>query len=136
MDNLTPRERSKIMSRVKSKDSRPELIVRKVVHAMGYRYRLVAVSMLGKLDLVFASRRKSIFVHGCFWPRHTGCPNTRMPKSRVAFWRAKFADNVRRELPVRRRLRRAGWQVLIVWECEVQKSEKLRTKLERFLAKA
>lgn len=133
MDTLSKRERSELMSRVRSKDTRPELIVRRLVHAMGYRYRLHVPGVPGRPDLVFRRLGKVILIHGCFWHRHRGCPSTRTPKSRIAFWTAKFDANVRRDQIVRRQLRREGWKTLIIWECETAKLDRLRGKLAAFL---
>jgi len=97
MDNLTKDERSEIMSRVKSRNTRREVAVRKLIWAMGIRYRFEGRDLPGKPDIVFRGRRKVIFIHGCFWHRHEGCPNTRTPKSRVEFWTKKFETNIRRD---------------------------------------
>ncbi len=135
MDTLTPEERSERMSRVRSKDTNPELRVRRLVHSMGFRYRLYAKDLPGRPDLVFRSRRKAIFVHGCFWHRHRGCAKTRLPKSRgrLPFWREKFAANVRRDRRNQRDLRETGWDVLVIWECETETPELLRRRVEAFL---
>lgn len=119
MDTLTPKERSLRMSLVKSRDTRPELAVRRLVFALGYRYRLHVRGLPGCPDLVFGSRRKIILVHGCFWHQHK-CPlGDRLPKSRQSFWGGKLRGNRCRDALSRRRLRRLGWQVLTVWECQV-----------------
>lgn len=132
MDTLTPARRSEIMGLVKSKDTSPELAVRRIVHRLGYRFRLHRRDLPGHPDIVLPRLRSVIFIHGCFWHRHTGCPNTRMPKSRESFWSDKFRRNVERDRMARRRLRRDGWRVLIVWECEVGRRG-LEAKLKRFL---
>ncbi len=110
MDTLSPAQRSERMSRVKSRDTKPELAVRRLVHSMGYRYRLHG-KLPGRPDLVFAARRKVIFVHGCFWHRHSGCPNCRLPKSRLAFWKPKLEANKKRDRKNQQSLRRLGWDV-------------------------
>lgn len=133
MDSLTPTERSKIMARVRSKNSRPEISVRKLVFALGYRYRLHDRRLPGCPDLVFKSRRKVIFVHGCFWHRHAGCALARMPKSRLDFWRPKLEGNKVRDRRNNRKLARGGWKVLIVWECQIGKPGPLRRTIRRFL---
>ena len=135
MDTLSPKERSKRMGLVRSKGTGPELRVRRLVHSMGYRYRLHAPELPGRPDLVFRSRRKAIFVHGCFWHRHRGCARTRLPKSpdRLPFWRDKFAENVARDRRNQRALRRAGWDVLVLWECETENVELLSACLASFL---
>lgn len=133
MDTLSPAERSERMGRVKSRDTKPELKVRKLVYALGYRYRLHGRGLPGKPDLVFNSRRKIIFVHGCFWHRHRGCARCRMPKSRLEFWAPKLEENSKRDKRNQRLLRRAGWQLLIVWECELERLDALESKLISFL---
>ncbi|WP_044889431.1 very short patch repair endonuclease [Myxococcus hansupus] len=133
MDSLTPAQRSERMRRVRSKHSRPEIAVRRMAYALGHRFRLHVSGVFGHPDLVFSGKRKVVFVHGCFWHRHRGCSRTRTPKSRVAFWEAKFEANVARDRDVRRRLRREGWDVLVVWECETEKPERLRRTLGAFL---
>ena len=133
MDTLTPEERSAQMARVKCKDTKPEMTVRRMVHALGGRYRLHDASLPGKPDLVFKSQRKVIFVHGCFWHRHKGCPRTRLPKSRVAFWAAKLEENRKRDIRTKRMLTRLGWRYLIVWECETEHPDTLRERLIEFL---
>lgn len=121
------------MSLVRGKDTAPEIAVRRMVHAMGHRYRLHRRDMPGVPDLAFIGARKVIFVHGCFWHRHRGCPNTRTPKSNVAFWRKKLAGNQRRDLANQRKLLASGWRVLVIWECELDDSKRMRGKLARFL---
>jgi DNA mismatch endonuclease, patch repair protein len=133
MDTLTPAQRSVVMSRVKSKDSRPEMIVRRVVHAMGYRYRLHVKDLPGRPDLVFRPRKAIIFVHGCFWHRHANCPLTRTPKAREDFWLSKFAENRNRDRRVTQKLRRLGWRVLVIWECQVRDVLKLGKRVRSFL---
>lgn len=121
------------MSLIRGKDTKPEMVVRRLIHALGYRYRLHARSLPGRPDLVFSSRRAVIFVHGCFWHRHA-CPlGNRTPKSRVAFWTAKLDANRERDRRTLRALRRQGWRVLTVWECELRSLDRLRRKVVRFL---
>lgn len=133
MDSLTPEERSEIMARVRSKNSRPELFVRKLVYALGYRYRLHQRDLPGSPDLVFRPRQKVIFVHGCFWHRHAKCALARMPKSRVDFWSEKLEGNRRRDDRNRRALAREGWRVLTIWECQIRDASRLEAKIRRFL---
>ena len=134
MDTLTTAERSERMSRVRSKDTKPELATRTLVHGMGYRYRLHDKGLPGKPDLVFAARGKLIFVHGCFWHRHgSGCHLTRWPKSKLDFWRPKLEQNHLRDKAIRRKLRRLGWRVLVVWECELRDKKTLAERLRAFL---
>lgn len=134
MDTLTPEQRSERMSRVRSKDTKPELTVRRLVHGMGFRYRLHARDIPGQPDLVFPSRRKIIFVHGCFWHRHGTCKNTRWPKSRLDFWKPKLEVNRARDAAIRRTLRQLGWQVLVVWECQLKNPDRTAERISSFLA--
>lgn len=133
MDTLTPEQRSARMSLVKSADTQPEWTLRRLVHGMGFRYRLHPRSIFGKPDIANATRKIAIFVHGCFWHRHDCPQGRRTPKSRVAFWSEKFARNVERDRRVQRGLRNAGWRTLIVWECELREPSRLRRRLRRFL---
>src|SRR5580658_7341452 len=121
------------MSRVRSKNSRPELVVRKLVFALGYRYRLHARALPGCPDLVFRPRRKVIFVHGCFWHRHAGCALARLPKSRLDFWLPKLEGNRKRDDRNKKALLRNGWKVLTIWECQLGKPDWLSGKIGRFL---
>ena len=133
MDTLSPRERSERMRRVKSTDTKPEMTVRKLVHSLGYRYRVHGKDLPGKPDLVFNGRGKIIFVHGCFWHRHRGCSLCRMPKSRLEFWGPKLEENRKRDFRDQKKLRRAGWRPLVVWECELRNTETLTRKIVKFL---
>lgn len=134
MDTLTPTERSERMGRVRGRDTKPELVVRRLVHSLGYRYRLHSRILPGRPDLVFAGRRKVIFVHGCFWHRHhESCPLTRMPKTRLEFWRPKFEENKRRDEVNHDKLVQLGWEFLVIWECELKNPEALARRIESFL---
>lgn len=122
------------MARVRGKDTKPEWAVRRVVHSLGFRYRLHIGSLPGKPDMVFAQRRKVIFVHGCFWHRHgTRCPLTRLPKSRLDFWRSKLEQNRKRDEKNLRLLRASGWKVLTIWECQLSRVETLKARIMKFL---
>ena len=132
-DFLTKSERSKRMSRIRGKNTGPERMVRTLVHSMGYRYRLHEAGLPGKPDLVFASRRKVIFVHGCFWHLHQNCRHYRMPKARKKFWLAKLEGNRARDRRNREELKRLGWSYLILWECQLKGLEKAKIKLSSFL---
>ena len=125
--------RSKIMSSVRSKDTKPEMIVRRALHALNYRYRLHRNDLPGSPDIVFFGRRKVIFVHGCFWHRHANCPKATRPKTRASFWQEKFDRNVQRDAKAKERLERDGWTVLVVWECETKTPETLVNKMASFL---
>lgn len=132
MDTLTREQRSERMRQVRSKDTKPEMQVRRLVFSCGYRYRLHRGDLPGTPDLVFPARRKVIFVHGCFWHRHAGCRNTRWPKSRLDFWRPKLEANKRRDVRHTRQLTRQGWGYLIIWECEVMDDD-LKQRIVEFL---
>lgn len=123
------------MSRIRGKDSKPEMLVRRLVHGMGFRYRLHGKGLPGKPDLVFPGRRKVIFVHGCFWHRHPAptCKLARLPKSRLDFWETKLEGNRRRDQSVSEALAALGWQQMVVWECECGQKEHLANKLRVFL---
>ena len=133
VDSLDQAARSAVMARVRGKNTRPEMIVRKLVFAAGYRYRLHVRKLPGSPDLVFPSRKKVIFVHGCFWHRHDNCSSSRIPKSRVDFWSDKLNGNKARDQRNQRALTEAGWQVLVVWECELGELIVLQDRLRRFL---
>ncbi|WP_382152562.1 very short patch repair endonuclease [Hydrogenophaga sp. ANAO-22] len=133
MDTLSPAQRSKRMALVRSVDTKPELIVRKLLHSRGFRYRLHDKKLPGTPDLVFPSRRKVVFVHGCFWHRHNDCSLARMPKSRLDFWGPKLEGNRERDLRKLSDLVRLGWDAMVVWECELQDLSALVLKLEGFL---
>ena len=130
VDILTPKERSELMGRIRGVDTKPELFVRRAVHALGYRFRTHVRGLPGCPDLAFSRRRAVIFVHGCFWHRH-GCKKTYVPKSRREFWQVKFAHNVKRDKRNQKLLVKAGWRVFVVWECEVQSDE---TTIDRVVA--
>ena len=135
LDTLTVRERSERMSRIRSRDTKPEMRVRRLVHGLGYRYRLHAKDLPGRPDLVFRPRRKVIFVHGCFWHRHEGCSRNRTPKSpeRHSFWRDKLDGNARRDRLNEATLQRIGWEILVIWECETKDLDPLVERVRAFL---
>lgn len=135
MDTLTSEQRSERMGRVRAKNTKPEMLVRRMVHRMGYRYQLHRRDLPGHPDLVFPSRGKIIFVHGCFWHRHGTCKNTRWPKSNLEFWKPKLERNHERDKIIRRQLQKLGWQVFIVWECQLSKLSALTARLCAFLEK-
>lgn len=122
------------MARVRGKHTKPEIAVRKMAHALGYRFRLHRRNLPGTPDLVFPGRRKAIFVHGCFWHRHENCPRCTTPKTRAVFWNDKFAANMARDARNRCALEGAGWTVLTVWECETLDTGALKATLAEFLA--
>ena len=135
MDVVTPDRRSENMRNIRSKGMKPELVVRKLTHGMGYRYRLHRKDLPGKPDLVFLGRKKAIFVHGCFWHQHpsTSCKIVRLPKSNQDYWLPKLRKNTAKDVAVREQLHNAGWRSLIIWECETKNGEKLRKKIAKFL---
>lgn len=134
-DTLTRAERSERMGRIQNKDTKPEMRVRKIVHGMGYRYRLHKANLPGKPDLVFAGRRKVIFVHGCFWHRHPdpSCSLARLPKSKLDFWVPKLETNRQRDEANVRELEQAGWDVLTIWECQLRNEKELKIRIQVFL---
>ncbi len=133
MDTLTPQRRSANMSRIRSRDTSPEMIVRRLVHGMNYRFRLHVVSLPGKPDIVLPRLKRIIEVRGCFWHQHPGCIDSHIPKSRIQYWRPKLERNQRRDKENGRLLRKLGWKVLIVWECETKSIARLSRRLDRFL---
>jgi len=133
-DVLTPQQRSFNMSRIKSRDTKPERIVRSIVHALGYRYRLHKPDLPGKPDLVLVRHRKVIDVHGCFFHMHHCRYGNVVPVTNAMFWRTKRLSNVERDRRNLRALRRKGWKVMIVWECETRRPDRLVKRLRRFLA--
>ncbi|MBS1823154.1 MAG: DNA mismatch endonuclease Vsr [Acidobacteria bacterium] len=133
MDRLDPTRRSENMRRIRSKHTKPEMAVRKITHSLGFRYRLHSKHLPGKPDLVFASRRAVIFVHGCFWHLHQACREGRVPSTRRAYWLPKLERNVARDREHITALKRLGWRTLTIWECEIADHAKLGRKIQRFL---
>ncbi|QEZ45235.1 DNA mismatch endonuclease Vsr [Cupriavidus oxalaticus] len=134
-DPLTPQQRSERMSRIRSRDTKPEMCIRRLVHGMGYRYRLHRRGVPGTPDLVFSSRKKVIFVHGCFWHLH-GCTHYKMPQTRREFWLKKLEANVQRDQRVLLELANLGWESLVIWECELRDVASLRNRIVDFLGSA
>lgn len=132
MDTVTKEVRSRIMSAVGQRDTKPEMVVRRLVHAMGFRFRLHVKTLPGSPDIVLPRHKKVIFVHGCYWHRHT-CKQATFPATRVDFWKAKFDANRKRDRRNVRELRQAGWRVIIIWECQTKRTEWLQSKLAEFL---
>lgn len=135
MDTLTPEQRSERMSRVRGRDTKPELLVRRIAHEMGYRFRLHRRDLPGAPDLVFPSRSKVIFVHGCFWHRHMEptCKLARMPKTRLDFWASQLENNRKRDAKNIVLLDERGWEILVIWECQTSDREALRVRVGEFL---
>jgi len=133
MDNVSIERRSVIMRQVHSKNTRPELVVRRLVFAMGYRYRLHRVDLPGKPDIVFASRRKVIFIHGCFWHAHANCKRARIPDTNRSYWLQKIERNMQRDQQNLSILLIDGWRVLVIWECELRDTTQLQARIKEFL---
>ena len=131
-DTRTPEQRRRIMQAVRCKDTKPERIVRRLLHGLGYRYRLHRSDLPGKPDLVFPGRRKAIFVHGCFWHAH-GCRRGQPPKSRLDYWLPKLERNRERDAEKRASLESLSWSVLTVWQCETGDPDALAVRLCAFL---
>jgi DNA mismatch endonuclease (patch repair protein) len=133
MDSLTPERRSWNMSRIRGKNSRPEILVRSLLHRLGYRFRLNRKDIPGKPDIVLPKYRTAVYVHGCYWHRHPGCHLAYTPKSNLNFWTRKFSRNIERDAEVRIALHGTGWKQLVVWECETRDQAALASRLEREL---
>lgn len=133
MDSLDTKSRSRLMGKVRSKNTATEIKVRKLVYSLGYRYRVNVSGIAGTPDIVFRKKRKVIFIHGCFWHRHECFNGQRTPKSRVDFWENKFAANIERDKRTCAELTNEGWEYLIVWECELKNENTLKSKLLAFL---
>ncbi|MDH2053474.1 very short patch repair endonuclease [Achromobacter marplatensis] len=119
VDFLSPSERSERMARIRGKDTRPEIVLRRGLHRLGMRFRIHGSGLPGKPDLVFPRYKVVVFVHGCFWHRHSECSIATTPKSNTSFWLQKFEKNVKRDRLVSAQLQELGWRVLVVWECEL-----------------
>lgn len=129
MDIISKEKRSWNMSRIRSKDTKPEKIVRSMLHRMGYRFRLHVNDLPGKPDIVLPKYKMVIFVHGCFWHRHLKCKYAYTPKSRTEFWENKFADNIARFKIVKKELAHLKWKVVVIWECEIKSNAELEYKI-------
>ena len=134
-DKIDPERRSQNMRRVRSRDTQPELVVRHALYKLGYRYRLHRRDLAGTPDIVFPSKKLAIFVHGCFWHRHSGCKRTTTPSTRAEFWKAKFDANVARDQRTKRSLAKLGWRSQVIWECETKSIEQLQIKLAKIMAR-
>lgn len=126
VDFLTPEDRSARMSRIPSRDTLPEITLRRALHKLGLRFRLNTKQLPGRPDMVFPRYKAAVFVHGCFWHRHIGCNIATMPKSNTSYWQSKFDRNVARDQRVSQELMALGWRVYVAWECELQ--SKIRTE--------
>lgn len=132
-DKLTPERRSMNMRNIRAKNTSPEMMVRRIVHSMGFRYRLHVPELPGKPDLVLPRLRKIIEVRGCFWHQHEGCIDSHIPKSRMEYWRPKLMKNVERDKINQSKLVADGWKILTLWECELRGLEQIRRRVDRFL---
>jgi DNA mismatch endonuclease (patch repair protein) len=136
-DKISAERRSRNMAAIRSGDTKPELAVRRMIHALGYRYRLHAKELPGKPDIVFRPKSKAIFVHGCFWHgcERAGCLDARKPKSNTGYWFDKLARNKARDARHLAELEAAGWETLVVWDCEIRDRPALEKRLKRFLGR-
>jgi DNA mismatch endonuclease (patch repair protein) len=132
-DKVTPAQRSAIMARVRSADTTPEMTVRRALHEMGFRFRLHRRDLPGSPDIVLPRHRTAIFVHGCFWHSHEGCPRARLPASNVDYWKSKLERNRDRDSRVLSALRGLGWGAHVIWECEARQSGDLRHRLRNLI---
>lgn len=135
MDNLTSAQRSAHMARIRGRDTRPEMVVRRAAHALGLRFRLHRRDLPGSPDMVFPGRRRALFVHGCYWHRHPGCRLAYSPKSNADFWQTKFDRNVARDAEAMAALAAAGWQADVIWECETRHPETIPDRLRALFCK-
>ncbi|MEQ8354808.1 MAG: very short patch repair endonuclease [Kiloniellaceae bacterium] len=135
-DPLTPELRSAHMAKIRGKDTHPELIVRRLLHSAGYRYRVHGYKLPGRPDLVFTGRKKVIFVHGCFWHHHKGCTVAHIPKTRSRYWKDKLEGNKARDKRNIKRLMDLGWASLVIWECETKDEAAVFRRLSAFLGPA
>jgi len=135
-NSIVPPERSALMARVRQKGTGPELLVRRCLHRLGFRFRLHRKDLPGTPDIVLPKHCKVIFVHGCYWHRHPGCTRTTTPKTRTDFWTDKFRSNVQRDRRNMRKLRESGWEPYIVWECETNDIQELETNLKTIFSTA
>ena len=134
MDRLTAEQRSWNMSRVRSRDTKPEKLVRSMLHRMGYRFSLRRKDLPGRPDIVLPYHKTVVFVHGCFWHQHSGCPKAKKPDSHSEFWDEKLRSNERRDKFTGKALRHAGWRVIVIWECQLIRSpERVGANLDRRL---
>lgn len=132
-DTVNVKKRSEIMARIRGRDTQPELVVRRIAHRLGFRFRLHRKDLPGSPDIVFPRYRSIIMVHGCFWHRHRGCRFASIPKTNVRYWEDKFASNVVRDSENKLHLRERGWRVLVIWECETKDHQVLANRIASYL---
>ena len=132
----TTNARSQNMAAIKGRNTRPEMVVRRLLYSLGYRYRLHRKDVPGNPDIVFLARRKAIFINGCFWHQHQGCRLAHFPRSRLEYWGPKLARNVQRDAASAAILQNMGWKVLVLWECEIKNVEPLTTRLIEFVGES
>lgn len=130
-DSLTPEQRHYCMSRVKGKNTKPEIIVRSILHSLGFRFRLHQSDIPGSPDIVLRKYNSIVLVHGCFWHQHPSCPHSKRPSTNTAFWNKKLDSNIARDLRNQQLLRELGWNVVVVWECEIRNTDLLIDKLTK-----
>lgn len=133
MDVFSLEKRSKIMSSIRSYDTQPELIIRSLVHRMGYRFRLRSASLPGSPDIVLPRHKKVIFIHGCFWHGHQKCKRSKRPNGNKDFWKRKLDHNINRDKRQQKELNKLGWHYLVVWQCQINRPEMVRRRIRRFL---
>jgi DNA mismatch endonuclease, patch repair protein len=134
-DVFSKEKRSRIMSRIKGKDTKPEKLVRSLLHRMGYRFRLHVRDLPGNPDIVLPRHRKIVFMNGCFWHGHPNCKRAKLPETNRPFWEEKIGKNMKRDRSTLRKLRKTGWRVLVVWQCEMRDKTMLENSLRRFMEK-
>lgn len=134
MDSVSPQKRSWVMAQVKARDTKPEKVVRSLLHRMGYRFRLCQKGLPGTPDIVLARFRTVIFVHGCFWHRHPGCKRASLPSSNTDYWRRKFERTIVRDAADQAALKESGWHVYVVWECELSDMPTLHARLQNYFS--
>lgn len=132
-DHLSVEDRSRLMSKIKRANTKPELAVRRILTQLGYRYRIHLGGVPGRPDVAFTKRKKAVFVHGCFWHAHDNCPLFKLPGSRREFWENKFANNRARDSRLLGEAKKAGWKTLVIWECELSDAARVSKRLKRFL---
>lgn len=133
MDTISVQKRSEVMSKIRAKNTKPEIAIRSLLHQMGFRFRLHRKDLPGKPDVCLPKYQTVIFIHGCFWHDHKGCPNARLPKSNSAYWLPKIKRNAERDKEHTSALKKAGWKVITIWECELKNQKRLKKKLFKAL---